>query len=75
MVWPRRKGASCRFGLPGASVDYEIGPPIRDAMAEVLRQRGGVLDASDRALFDPARPRFALPGEVPIQCGQQQPAP
>jgi hypothetical protein len=61
--------------LPGASVDYEIGPPIRDAMAEVLRQRGGVLDASDRALFDPARPRFALPGEVPIQCGQQQPAP
>jgi 5'-nucleotidase len=54
----------------GASVDYEIGPPIRDAMAAALRKRGGVLDASDRSLFDPAHPRFALPGEVPIHCAQ-----
>jgi 2',3'-cyclic-nucleotide 2'-phosphodiesterase (5'-nucleotidase family) len=54
----------------GASFDYEIGPPIRDVMAEALRQRGGVLDSRDRSLFDPARPRFALPGEVPIKCGQ-----
>jgi len=54
----------------GASFDYAIGAPIRDAMAATLRQRGGVLDANDRALFDPAHPRFGLPGEVPIQCGE-----
>jgi 5'-nucleotidase len=54
----------------GANIDYEIGPPIRDAIAEAMRQRGGVLDARDPALFNPAHPRFALPGEVPIQCGQ-----
>jgi len=53
----------------GAKIDYEIGAPIRDAMAEALRQRGGVLDANDRTLFDPAHPRFTLPGEVPIPCG------
>jgi len=54
----------------GASVGYEIGPPIREAMAEALRRRGGTLDASDRSLFDPAHPRFTLPSEVPIQCGR-----
>ena len=54
----------------GASADYEIGLPIRDVMAEALRHRGGTLDASDRSLFDPAHPRFTLPGAVPIQCGQ-----
>jgi len=52
----------------GASLAYEIGPPLRDAMAEALRTRGGVLDASDHSLFDPAHPRIELPGEVPIQC-------
>ena len=52
----------------GAKVDYEIGVPIRDAMAETLRQRGGTLDVNDRALYDPAHPRFTLPGEVPIPC-------
>jgi 5'-nucleotidase len=54
----------------GASVDYEIGPPIRDVLAEALQKRGGVLDARDRSLFDPAHPRIVLPGEVPIHCGQ-----
>jgi 5'-nucleotidase len=53
----------------GAKIDYEIGPPIRDAVAEALRQRGGTLDPSDRALFDPAHPRFSLPAEVPVRCG------
>jgi 2',3'-cyclic-nucleotide 2'-phosphodiesterase (5'-nucleotidase family) len=53
----------------GAKIDYEIGPPIRDAMAEALRQRGGTLDVGDRSLFDPAHPRFTLPAEVPIHCG------
>jgi len=54
----------------GANIGYEIGPPIRDAMAEALRQRGGTLDPGDPALFDPANPRFTLPGEVPIPCGK-----
>jgi 2',3'-cyclic-nucleotide 2'-phosphodiesterase (5'-nucleotidase family) len=54
----------------GAKANYEIGLPIRDAMAEALRQRGGVLDSNDRSLFDPAHPRFTLPGEVPIACGR-----
>jgi 5'-nucleotidase len=54
----------------GASIDYEVGPPMRDAMAESLRTRGGTLDAKDRSLFDPAHPRFALPAQVPIRCGQ-----
>ena len=54
----------------GANIDYEIGPPIRDAMAEALRQRGGTLDPGDPTLFEPARPRFTLPGEVPIPCGK-----
>ena len=53
----------------GASLAYEIGPPIRDAMAEALQKRGGVLYASDHSLLDPAHPRFALPSEVPVHCG------
>jgi 5'-nucleotidase len=53
----------------GAKIDYEIGPPIRDAVAGALRQRSGTLDPSDRALFDPAHPRFSLPAEVPVHCG------
>jgi 5'-nucleotidase len=58
----------------GAAVNYEIGLPIRDAMAAALQKRGGTLDTSDRSLFDPAHLRFTLPGEVPIQCSQQPPA-
>jgi 2',3'-cyclic-nucleotide 2'-phosphodiesterase (5'-nucleotidase family) len=54
----------------GAKIDYEIGPPVRDAMAEGLRRRGGPLDPADRTLFAPARPRFTLPGEVPLRCGR-----
>jgi 2',3'-cyclic-nucleotide 2'-phosphodiesterase (5'-nucleotidase family) len=53
----------------GATVDYEVGLPIRDVLAETLQKRGGVLDTSDRSLFDPAHPRIALPGDVPVQCG------
>jgi 5'-nucleotidase len=52
----------------GVTAPFEIGPPLRDALAEALRTRGGTLDPGDRMLFDPARPRFDLPGEVPIQC-------
>jgi 5'-nucleotidase len=54
----------------GAAIDYEIGPPIRDAMADALHRRRGTLDPTDGALFDPAHPRFTLPGAVPIPCGK-----
>jgi hypothetical protein len=52
----------------GVTAPFEIGPPLRDALAEALRARGGALDPDDRTLFDPAKPRFDLPGEVPIHC-------
>jgi 5'-nucleotidase len=54
----------------GAKIDYEIGVPIRDAMAEALRQRGGKLDPTDRALYDPANPRISLPAgnDMPVSC-------
>jgi 2',3'-cyclic-nucleotide 2'-phosphodiesterase (5'-nucleotidase family) len=44
------------------------GPPIRDAMAELLRARKTPLGPDDRALFDPARPRIAYPGPRPVKC-------
>jgi 2',3'-cyclic-nucleotide 2'-phosphodiesterase (5'-nucleotidase family) len=50
------------------AVKFEIGPPIRDGMAEALRQRGGSLAPDDPSLADPARPRFDLPAAVPIRC-------
>jgi len=54
----------------GANINYEIGAPIRDAMAEALRQRGGKLDPADRALYDPAEPRISLPAgnDMPVAC-------
>jgi 5'-nucleotidase len=47
---------------------FEIGPPIRDEIAEALRRRGGTLTPDDPALLDPAQPRFDLTGPVPIRC-------
>jgi hypothetical protein len=44
------------------------GPPIRDAMAGLLRARKTPLDPDDRALFDPAHPRIAYPGARPVNC-------
>ncbi|GAB4208831.1 MAG: bifunctional UDP-sugar hydrolase/5'-nucleotidase [Sandaracinaceae bacterium] len=44
----------------------EDGEPMREAMVEVLTRRGGTLRASD--LYDPARPRVALPGPRPVRC-------
>jgi 5'-nucleotidase len=44
------------------------GPPIRDAMANLLRARKTPLIPDDRALFDPARPRIAYPGPRPVRC-------
>jgi 5'-nucleotidase len=56
------------FGDPG--IPFQIGPPIRDEMAEVLRKRGGRLSPEDPTLLDPDKPRFDLPGPVPIRCSE-----
>ena len=44
------------------------GPPIREAMAELLRARKAPLTPDDRALFDPAHPRIGYPGPRPVRC-------
>jgi 5'-nucleotidase len=44
------------------------GPPIRDAMADLLRARKTPLAPGDPALFDPAHPRIAYPGPRPVHC-------
>ena len=43
-------------------------PPIRDAMAGLLRARKEPLAPGDPALFDPAHPRIAYPGPRPVKC-------
>jgi len=49
----------------------EDGPPIRDVLAELLRARRAPLGADDRALYDPAHPRLALPGPRPVRCSSR----
>jgi 5'-nucleotidase len=49
--------------------ELENGPPLRDALADLLRARRGTLDGRDPAVFDPGRPRLRLPGPRPIRCG------
>jgi 2',3'-cyclic-nucleotide 2'-phosphodiesterase (5'-nucleotidase family) len=44
------------------------GPPIRDAMAALLRTRKTPLVPDDPALFDPAHPRITYPGPRPVKC-------
>ena len=44
------------------------GPPIRDAMADLLRARKTPLAPDDPKLFDPAHPRVAYPGPRPVRC-------
>lgn len=50
------------------SIPFQIGTVVREEMAEVLRKRGGTLSPDDPALLDPSKPRFDLPGPVPIRC-------
>jgi 5'-nucleotidase len=52
-------------GREGA-MRLEDDPPLRDAMVEVLRTRGGSL--SESSLLDPAHPRVALPSARPVAC-------
>jgi 2',3'-cyclic-nucleotide 2'-phosphodiesterase (5'-nucleotidase family) len=44
------------------------GPPIREAMADLLRARRAPLTPDDPTLFDPAHPRVAYPGSRPVHC-------
>lgn len=52
------------------SIPFQIGTPIRDEMAAVLRKRGGTLAADDPTLLAPGQPRFDLSGPVPIRCSE-----
>jgi 5'-nucleotidase len=51
-------------------IPFQVGMPIRDQMAEALHKHGGTVGPDDPALFDPAHPRFDLPGPPPIRCGE-----
>lgn len=52
--------------LPAEQVTLETEETIRDAMADVLRARGGELDPN--VLFDPRAPRVHFEGERPLSC-------
>jgi len=49
------------------------GPPIRDAMADLLRHGRALPRGDDRALYDPARPRLTYPGPRPVRCSSRGP--
>jgi len=59
------------FGRTNATVDD--GVPMRDAMVELLRKRGGTLDPAAPRLYDPASPRITLPAPVPVRCTKERP--
>lgn len=44
----------------------EDGPPIREVLVDLLRKRGGTLDAA--AFHDPAKPRLDYQGPRPVRC-------
>jgi len=54
--------------LREGQVRFEQGEPMRETMAALLQQRGGTLRSTD--LYDPARPRVALPASRPVRCGR-----
>ena len=43
-------------------------PPIRDAMADLLRARKTPLDPDNPPLYDAAHPRLGYPGRRPVRC-------
>ena len=65
-------GAIGRLKLPDGSVEV-TNIIIRDAMADVLRKRGGSLDPAQ--LYDAKKPRMSYPGKRPVKCGKPEPAP
>lgn len=52
--------------LAADAVSIESGETIRDAMAEVLRARGGELDTA--TFYEPDAPRIRYPGRRPVAC-------
>jgi hypothetical protein len=60
------RGAFGRLGLPAEAVRVGEGGIIRDAMATLLAERGGMLSPAD--YYDPDRPRLVYPGRRPVQC-------
>ena len=61
-------GIFAGLGLAEGAIVVEDAQPIRDAMADVLKKRGGRLAGDDPTLFDPARPRLSYPGKRPVSC-------
>lgn len=53
-------------GLPEENVNIEGGAPIREAIAEYFRQRGGEIAPGE--FHNQSRPRFDLPSERPVRC-------
>ena len=45
--------------LPEGSVVLDDGDPIREFVSRALEKRGGTLDGTDTALFDPAKRRLS----------------
>jgi len=51
------------------------GPPIRDAMADLLRARKAAIDPANPPLYDTAHPRLSYPGSRPVRCGKARKEP
>jgi 5'-nucleotidase len=51
-----------------ARAKLDDGPPIRDAMADLLGGRKAPLRPDDPALFDPRHPRIDYPAPRPVHC-------
>jgi hypothetical protein len=58
-----------------AGAPADDGPPIRDAMADVLRARKTPIDPADPPLYDAAHPRLVYPGRRPVRCGKARKQP
>jgi hypothetical protein len=50
------------------SAHFASSGPIRDAIADHLRRRGGSLDANAPDVFSRARPRLVFSGQRPVRC-------
>ena len=64
-------GAFGRLDLPDGAITPSGGDPIRDGMADVLRERGGTLSGKDPAVFSADHRRVVYPGERPMACAQK----
>jgi 2',3'-cyclic-nucleotide 2'-phosphodiesterase (5'-nucleotidase family) len=61
-------GGDGTFGpaVDPSTVTFETELPLRDVLADHLRERGGTLSASQA--FDPEHPRLRYPGDRPVSC-------